>query len=129
MCTGGGGRVNSMKPQECHTKNTVRECHNQMNCQRLPNRGIVRDCQNKITAREYNNQKILPGNATIKIHPESATNKFSTMECNNQNDRSVMLELTLLLGSIYGTKLVQKILSESATIRRTVRKSHNQKNI
>ena len=39
-----------------------------------------------------------------------------------------MLELKVLLGSIYGTKLVHKILSESATIRRTVRKCHNQKN-
>ena len=39
-----------------------------------------------------------------------------------------MQELKVLLGSIYGTNLVQKILSESATIRRTARKCHNQKN-
>ena len=39
-----------------------------------------------------------------------------------------MQELKVLHGSIYDTNLVQKILSESATIRRAVRKCHNQKN-
>ena len=45
---GGGSREfheTHLEPrQKCHTKNTVRECHSQKNCQRLPNRGIVRDC-------------------------------------------------------------------------------------
>ena len=40
-----------------------------------------------------------------------------------------MQELKVLAGNIYDTNLVWKILSESATIRRTAKKCHNQKNI
>ena len=40
-----------------------------------------------------------------------------------------MQELKVLAVSIYGTNLAWKILPECATIRRTARKCHNQKNI
>ena len=51
MGGGGGGsrefHETHLEPQQkWYTKNTVRECHSQKNCQRLPNRGIVRDCKN-----------------------------------------------------------------------------------
>ena len=49
------------------------------------------------------------------------------MGCNNQIDRKGMQELKVLPGSIYVTNLVRKILSESAIIRRTSRKCHNQR--
>ena len=39
-----------------------------------------------------------------------------------------MQELKVLPGSIYGTNLLQKILSQNATIRRTVRMCHSHKN-
>ena len=80
-------------------KSTDTECDIQKYCQGVPR------------------LKYIQGVPQTKVQQGSAIIKMIDREC-----KSTAREH-------FGTNLVQKILSESATIRRTTRKCHNQKNI
>ena len=123
MNSRGGVHVNSMKPLWNRDRIvTLKYCQGVPKSNELPATARQRNCQ-ELSTQNYcqgvEQSNILPLNATIKIRQESATNETSIMQ--------VMQELKVLLGSIYGTDLVRKILSVSVTTKIISRKCNNQK--